>query len=234
MLLSIQVGYLKSCVSTNLDGLHYKSGLNPLGNLAELHGSLFCERCSECDEDVLRPFPIRRTATRFTARHCHCGGAFTDSGIDFGQSLPIKHLDFAQQEANKSDFSLVIGTSMRVRPASELPVMGASVATDCSQKTDKARLCIVNKMDTPLDPRACVRSYGVADVFFLHLMKALELEPDAPPECNHLTTATQMKKLATQLLPQTNGHYVGEEEHERRMATALSKLEAQILAEQTS
>merc|ERR1712036_130432 len=55
----IEEGYLKSCISTNLDALHYKSGLCPLGNLAELHGNLFCERCSKCGEDALRPFPIR-------------------------------------------------------------------------------------------------------------------------------------------------------------------------------
>lgn len=227
----IQKGILKCCVSTNLDALHYKSGLCPLKNLAELHGSLFCERCAECSEDALRPFPIRRTATRFTGRQCHCGGSFTDSGIDFGQSLPTKHLNLAKEEAKKSDFSLVLGTSMRVRPASDLPVMGASVAIDCAKKAEKARLCIVNKMDTPLDARAHVRSYGTADMFFFYLMKALELEVETPPPFDHLTTATQMKRIATKLLAPTHGHYVGAEEQEKRMAVALAQVETQMLPE---
>lgn len=227
----IQEGYLKSCISTNLDALHYKSGLLPLGNLAELHGSLFCERCSECGADAPRPFPIRRTATRLTGRQCQCDGNLTDSGIDFGQSLSARHVNFAKAEAKRSDFSLVIGTSLRVRPASDFPVMGAKVAVDCAKKADKAQLCIVNKMDTPLDSRASARSYNTADMFFFYVMKALELEPDIPPKCDHLTTATQMKRLAVPLCPPSNGHYVGEEEKERQMSAALSKLEAKMISQ---
>ena len=56
----VEVGLVKFVTSTNLDGLHYKSGLVPLDNLAELHGSMFVERCCRCSKDVLRPFPIRR------------------------------------------------------------------------------------------------------------------------------------------------------------------------------
>jgi hypothetical protein len=89
-------------------------------------------------------------------------------------------------------------------------------------------------MDTPLDARARLRSYSAADSFFFHLMKALELKPDMPPDCNHLTTASQMKKLARPLLPPPNGHYVGSEERERQMAAALSQLEAQMLAQQAA
>lgn len=104
----IEVGFLKFCTSTNLDALHYKSGLTPLDNLAELHGNKYVERCAVCDRDTLRPFPIRRSVTRETGRFCECGGALTDSGIDFGQALPVHHLSLAQQHARVADFSMVV------------------------------------------------------------------------------------------------------------------------------
>jgi len=222
----IQSGYVKFCTSTNLDCLHCKSGLVPLENLAELHGNIYYERCSECDAELKRRFPIRRTQARFTGRFCDCGGAFTDSGIDFGQSLPKRHLNLATQAAQMSDFSLVIGTSLRVRPASELPVMSTRIGT--SNDPAQLRTCIVNSMETPLDGKAMIRSFGKADVFFSHLMTELGLQPDVPPTCEHMISKTQMKKLAARFMPPSNGHYVGEEELEQRTATALFSLEAEM------
>mmetsp|Transcript_62264 Transcript_62264/g.144876 ORF Transcript_62264/g.144876 Transcript_62264/m.144876 type:complete len:323 (-) Transcript_62264:59-1027(-) len=211
---------LKFCTSTNLDALHFKSGLVPLQNLAELHGSKYVERCPDCQREYLRSFPIRRTATRATGRFCECGGALMDSGIDFGQDLPMHHLDLAQQHAAEADFSLVVGSSMRVRPACELPVMTAKA------------LCIVNRMDTGLDDSASIRSYGLADVFFRHLAAELGIQVPAARHCEQLHSATQMRRLAGSLLPPSCGHFVGEEQQERQMAEALASVEGEILSGQ--
>ena len=121
-------GLIKHVTSTNLDGLHLKSGLSPLENLSELHGSMWYERCMRCRRDSpIRPFPVRRgtqaSHPRHTGRWCACGGAFMDSGIDFGQSLPLHHLSLAEKHSKLSDFSLVVGTSMPVAPASTLPLV---------------------------------------------------------------------------------------------------------------
>jgi hypothetical protein len=85
-------------------------------------------------------------------------------------------------------------------------------------------------MDTGLDERASIRSYGDADVFFKHLVNELGLQVEAPPPCQHLRSAMQMKRLAVPLLPPSDGHYVGSEEKERQMADALTRVEADILA----
>lgn len=226
----IQEGYLKLCTSTNLDGLHYKSGLQPLVNLAEVHGNKFCERCPACNEEVVRPFPIRRTPDRRTGRLCPaCGCSFTDSGIDFGQSLPVRHLELAEAQAKRSDFSLVVGTSMRVRPASDMPFYGEGVAPDGVDGDGRAQVCIVNRQDTPYDARAAIRSFGDADLFFFHVMKELGLQTDVPPD-GFLYTSTQMTRLAAKFMPPRDGHYVGEEELANRMDEALGKAEAELLA----
>ena len=220
--------------STNLDGLHYKSGLTPMENLSEMHGSIFCERCPRCQHDELRPFPIRRGGAlaagttvhpRMTGRHCKCGGGFMDSGIDFGQPLPMRHLGLAERHAKLSDFSLVVGTSMRVAPASELPFQNGQQA------------CIVNMMDTPKDNAATIRCYGKSDTFFYHLMNELGLEVKMPPSKEEMEesgrrclSAIEMKKLATVHLP-TRGdrEYVGKAQRERQMAVALFVVEEELI-----
>ena len=225
----VEVGLVKFVTSTNLDGLHYKSGLVPLDNLAELHGSMFVERCCRCSKDFLRPFPIRRggasaagltTHPRITGRNCTCGGSLMDSGIDFGQTLPLRHLGLAEQHAKQSDFSLVLGTSLRVAPASELPFLAPSS-------------CIVNMMSTPKDEESTLRSYGKSDLFFLHLMRALELEVDAPTSSPHagvVATATEMKRKAVSKLPvRPANQYVGKAVREREMAVALFCVEKEML-----
>jgi len=246
-------GLIKFVVSTNLDGLHYKSGMDPLVDLAELHGSMWYERCVRCHKDSpVRPFPVRRggdpakSHPRATGRWCSCGGMYMDSGIDFGQTLPWRHLAAAEAAAKASDFSLVVGTSMRVAPASTLPfVLGGvkdyeGVKTGDEEKTaasssdapiSKDNVMIVNLMDTPFDNRAGLRSFAKADVFFYHLMRELQLEVPTPPEMPHLHTATQMKILAKRLLPSHDRNYVGKAQREQEMASALFAVEDEMLAQ---
>jgi NAD-dependent SIR2 family protein deacetylase len=242
----VDVGLVKFVVSTNLDGLHYKSGLQPLQNLAQLHGSMFTERCCRCHRDKLRPFPIRRGGAkasgetehpRMTGRHCSCGGGFMDSGIDFGQTLPLRHLGLAEQNAKICDFSLVVGTSLRVAPSSELPFREC----EGESESESHQACIVNMMDTPKDHKASIRCYGKSDLFFAELMKALKIEVDHPLSVASLKkqkqlpiTATAMKIKAREYLPErSNPHeYVGKAQREMEMAQALFQVEAAMLLAQ--
>jgi len=234
----ISHGLIKHVVSTNLDGLHLKSGLTPLDNLSELHGSMWYERCMRCRKDSpVRPFPIRRgtqaSHPRHTGRWCTCGGAFMDSGIDFGQSLPLRHLSLAEKHAKLSDFSLVIGTSMRVAPASTLPLTlgGAPIEAAAAEANAKKELCIVNLMETPADQKAKLRAFCKADLFFFHLMSELDISVPTPPDtCQWLYTATQMKRLAAKHLPNHGNQFVGSAQRESEMAAALFQVEAELLA----
>jgi len=163
---------VKFVTSTNLDGLHWKSGLEPHINLSELHGNMYCARCPRCKAEYYGNDPVKRTPTRFLeGKWCSCGGNLMDSGIDFGQTLPLQHLSSSEKHGRKADLSLVVGTSMRVSPASKIPIMN-----------DKGKLCIVNLMDTPFDTKAKLRAYCSCDDFFFHLMDELKLSPDFPPQ----------------------------------------------------
>lgn len=53
-----KAGLLKYLVSQNTDGLHLRSGFNPV-KLAELHGNRMLEKCKKCKSSFLRDFRTR-------------------------------------------------------------------------------------------------------------------------------------------------------------------------------
>merc|ERR1712151_488157 len=109
----------------------------------------------------MRAHPIETTVSRKTGRSCEqCGGSFTDSIIHFGEDLPTKHVELAMSMARSSDFSLVVGSSMRVAPSNTIPM----------DKKMPRQVCVINAMDVPFDATESIgiRSYGQADVFLFH------------------------------------------------------------------
>jgi NAD-dependent deacetylase len=120
-------------ISQNVDNLHLKSGIRP-ELLAELHGNITKLRCSRCefsmdnfDEKISCPV---------------CGGSLKPSVVDFGQSLPRKDLDLAYRYSRDCDLFIVVGSSLVVYPAADMP----RVALECGSK-----LVIINQGETPFD-----------------------------------------------------------------------------------
>ena len=71
----------------------------------------------------------------------------------FGEPLPDEALRRATAAAAGCDLMLVVGSSLVVNPAAQLPVLA---------KRRGARLAIVNRTPTPLDALADVRVTGEA------------------------------------------------------------------------
>jgi mono-ADP-ribosyltransferase sirtuin 6 len=69
-------GKLQYLVSQNVDGLHLRSGV-PRGQLAELHGNCFAERCHSCGTEYIRDFEVETVGFKRTGRKCTqvCAGA---------------------------------------------------------------------------------------------------------------------------------------------------------------
>merc|ERR1719486_350968 len=107
-------GVLKYLISQNCDGLHRRSGL-PASAISELHGNCWVEICEECGQQHFRDFKcmrivreggVKNPTDHFTGRFCACGGRLLNSTIDFGQSLPQKPLERAQQHSRSADLHL--------------------------------------------------------------------------------------------------------------------------------
>lgn len=120
----VRAGLCKHVVSQNVDGLHLRSGF-PREMLSELHGNIFQERCQTCDRVYFRNFDVGGCGFKKTGRRCDlpCGGELFDMVLDWEDALPVDEFHSAQRHSLLADFSLALGTSMRVLPASGIPLL---------------------------------------------------------------------------------------------------------------
>eukprot|EP00698_Gefionella_okellyi_P013523 TRINITY_DN3709_c0_g1_i4.p1 TRINITY_DN3709_c0_g1~~TRINITY_DN3709_c0_g1_i4.p1 ORF type:complete len:394 (+),score=67.84 TRINITY_DN3709_c0_g1_i4:82-1263(+) len=168
-------GYLKYLISQNTDGLHRRSGF-PTEKLSELHGNSNLERCKKCGKEYMRDFRTRSAAKvheHETGRICDnptCKGKLHDTIINFGENLPVAPLRRGEQNAEKSDLHLVLGSSLRVTPAADMPATTAERG---------GRLVICNLQTTPLDGVAAMVVRARTDDLLKLVMEGLELTP--PP-----------------------------------------------------
>ncbi|EFC48343.1 silent information regulator family protein, partial [Naegleria gruberi] len=163
----VKKGYVKFVVSTNLDGLHRRSGMGA-DKLAELHGNSYKESCFKCGKEYLRGFDTYKTVkdyrTHITGRKCSCGGDLKDTIIHFGENLPEKDLLQSVAHSKAADLAIVLGTSMKVSPACNLPLK-------CLEKGGK--MCIVNLQKTDYDSKSELRVFSKTDEFLKLVLEYL-------------------------------------------------------------
>jgi NAD-dependent deacetylase len=135
-------GRVAAIVTQNIDGLHQKAGSDP-DRVLELHGSSHWARCMTCGRRYPMADIVARVEAGETDPRCEvCGGVLRSSTILFGESLPEETLRRAVAASSEADMMLVVGSSLVVRPAAQLPVLA---------RRNGAGLVIVNREPTPLD-----------------------------------------------------------------------------------
>ena len=141
-----KMGKLKFLISQNVDNLHLKSGINP-DLLAELHGNMTKLRCARCG----------KTVDKSDGRAmCGCRGRLVSSVVDFGEPLPERDLRLSFEHSRKSDLFIVVGSSLVVTPAADMPTEAIRSG---------AKLVIINQGETPFDNHANLRfKEGIGDV----------------------------------------------------------------------
>ena len=110
-----ELGFLKTVVTQNIDGLHKKAGNR---NVTEIHGSLREIYCLSCGREYLAP-----DVPSGNPPYCECGGVLKPNTVLFGEQLPPEALEKAQHESSTCSTMLVIGTSAVVQPAASLPFL---------------------------------------------------------------------------------------------------------------
>jgi mono-ADP-ribosyltransferase sirtuin 6 len=164
-----RAGIVKHVVSQNVDGLHLRSGL-PRTALSELHGNIFAEACVDCCTHYYRDDDVEGMGLRPTGRRCQaCGGVLCDLTYDWDSVLP--EIEFANADAahRGADVALVLGTSLRIRPAGNMPMKTVRL----NGKAGPGRLVIVNLQHTHLDRHATIRIRAKLDVVFARVMALL-------------------------------------------------------------
>lgn len=130
----------------NVDRLHQRAGNR---NVYELHGALESWRCTRCglvEEEwgpLLGEYPPR----------CHCGGMRRPDIVWFGEALPIRVIDAAQQALMCCDLFISIGTSGQVYPAAGLIDQAVITGTAVIE---------INAEDTPATPHVTHHFRGKA------------------------------------------------------------------------
>ncbi|CDW73522.1 transcriptional sir2 family protein [Stylonychia lemnae] len=173
-------GHLKFLISQNVDGLHRKSGIPP-ESISELHGNTNVEICTKCEREFLRDYRVRNAQQvhdHKTGRKCDdptCRGDLIDTIINFKevnfthvlnhtQNLREKDLDLGFGHSAEADLHLVMGSSLRVTPAADMPMTTVSKG---------GKLVIVNLQKTPADYAAALIINGRCDDVMRLLMKKL-------------------------------------------------------------
>lgn len=136
-------GKLSAIVTQNIDNLHQQAGSQ---TVYELHGHLREVTCTQCYRvQDARPI-LEKFIDDGQIPHCpECGGVLKPNAILFGEELPMQEYVAAQLAIQNADLMLIVGSSLEVAPASDLP----HTAID-----NGAKVIIINLVPTFLDSQA--------------------------------------------------------------------------------
>jgi NAD-dependent deacetylase len=142
-------GHLAAIVTQNTDGLHQDSGSR---RVIEVHGSGRTVQCLECGFREPRAEVQARLDVEMPPRCRRCGGMFLKPTVVlFGEPMPSQEVSDAFELARNADVMLVVGSSLVVYPAAEIPLMAVRAG---------ARMIVINAEPTPFDELAEVVIHG--------------------------------------------------------------------------
>ncbi len=140
-----QGGHVHQIVTQNIDDLHQQAGSR---NVIHLHGRAGRMVCLDCghgqEEERFWQEALARPEVEVPRCPC-CGGLMKPDVVLFGEELPQEALRTAQQAALGCDLVIVVGSSLEVMPAADLPLLA---------KRRGARLLILNLGRTMADSQA--------------------------------------------------------------------------------
>jgi len=144
-------GHLSAVVTQNTDGLHQDAGSV---RVIEVHGSGRTVACLDCGHLEARAEVQARLDEEMPPRCRACGGGLLKPNVVlFGEPMPRAAVQEAFALARAADVMLVVGSSLAVYPAADIPLVAARSG---------ARIVIVNAVPTPLDGFADVVIHGRA------------------------------------------------------------------------
>lgn len=112
-------GVIKSVITQNIDGLHFKAGSK---KVLELHGTAQSATCPSCGRKHPREYFYQLLTQGDDFPRCsECNNIIKPDIVLFGEALPQNVWNAAYQECLLADLILVVGSSLEVSPANSLP-----------------------------------------------------------------------------------------------------------------
>jgi NAD-dependent deacetylase len=148
-------------ITQNIDRLHRAAGSQ---SLVEVHGSIETSSCRSCAAS----YAIGEVDALFdeegVAVCVACEGPVKPDVVLFGEMLPRRAIEQAQELAARAELMLCVGSSLVVHPVAALP--GVTLE-------DGGRLAIVTKGPTPYDDVAALKLEGEIDAELSAMLAAL-------------------------------------------------------------
>jgi NAD-dependent deacetylase len=177
-----RMGVLKHTITQNIDNLHFAAGNV---SVTEIHGNRTRVRCIDCgarwpwDEFLARAADARSHSTdtsdanvaevggvmlRMPPECPLCAGMVKSDTVMFGEPIPREFLRECQEQTDRADCMLIVGTSAAVVPAAYFPQMVLEAG---------GALVEVNTEDTPFTPHAAASLRGPSGVLLPQLVDAV-------------------------------------------------------------
>jgi NAD-dependent deacetylase len=135
-----KLGKLKAVITQNIDMLHTRAGST---SVYELHGHMRTATCIHCYHEYDGKALIEKLIEDGEVPRCAiCGGLIKPNVILFGEQLPYEPLQNAKRASRETDLMMIIGSSLEVAPASDIPMIA---------KRNGAKVVIINKETTEFD-----------------------------------------------------------------------------------
>ena len=161
-----RLGLLGAVITQNIDNLHQRAGTPP-EKVIELHGNATRARCLGCGSTCTRDEIQERLEAGEAVPACHaCGGIIKPYTVLFGEPMPAREMQAAEEQARTAGCFIVVGSSLVVYPAAYIPLYA---------KEAGARLIIVNLTPTHLDHRADVVIAGKAGEVMTGLLERVRV-----------------------------------------------------------
>jgi NAD-dependent deacetylase len=156
-------GKLTAVITQNIDGLHQAAGSQ---TVYEIHGNFRTGHCLNCAAEYeMAAFYDQIEQSKIDAPLCAaCAGPIKPDVVLFGDLLPFDVWQSAVEAVRGCDLLLVLGSSLVVYPAADLPRLALM---------NSARMIIVNREETDFDSSASVVVRRSLGDFALTAMKAL-------------------------------------------------------------
>lgn len=138
-----RAGIIKRVITQNVDGLHQAAGSEAV---IEIHGSLRECQCLDCGAKYpSRLIDVDVQTIDQIPRCPECGGMLKPGVILFEEPMPGQAMEDALDAVSRADLFLVVGSSLEVAPANQLPLLAVQAGAD---------LAILNLSPTHLDGSA--------------------------------------------------------------------------------
>ncbi len=158
-------GKLLAIVTQNVDRLHHKAGNSP-DKIIEIHGTTFSVSCLSCKKGYDRDEIEQRLRSGIKVPYCDdCSGILKPDTISFGQAMPEEKMAQSLSHARDCDLCIVLGSSLVVYPAASVPIQAVETG---------AKLMIVNRDETPLDPHAALTIHDSVSKILGQIMEKLQ------------------------------------------------------------